>query len=371
MKRFFMVFSLLLAAGSYAFASGAMERPKPSPYFIGLDTKTVTNSWESYFQDSFEWYSQDNHWKWITNEAGGDPAAQITQCREMLNSGVKGLIVSAQDKEAAKPIVDFATAAKVPVFTADADIDSPNVKMYVGFSGERAGAELAQHLVDFLKSTHNGQVRGTVLEMLGPLGGASSIDRSKGFHDVIDQYKDVRVIQAVGDFQEAPAKTAAENVLRAHPRVDACYSANGPMATGAVEAMKDLNIDPTKVYTVTIDATPGVLTLIKNGDIRMALDQAPAFYTAIAAHYLVAYLKNGDAALPKVGDTINAQDLKLSTGVKHAGTDVWADNSAWAPAKVVKGLAGHLWFQTGAVLVTKDNADAPYLWANVKLPAKA
>jgi len=281
-----------------------------------------------------------------------------------------GLIVFAQDKEAAKPIVDFATAARIPVFTADADIDSPNVKMYVGFSGERAGAELAGHLVDYLKSTHNGQVRGTVLEMLGSLGGASSIDRSKGFHDVIDQYKDVRVIQAVGDFQEAPAKTAAENVLRAHPRIDACYSANGPMATGAVEAMKDLNIDATKVYTVTIDATPGVLALIKSGDIRMALDQAPAFYTAIAAHYLVAYLKNGDAALPKVGDTINAQDLKLSTGVKHAGTDVWADNSAWAPAKVVKGLAGHLWFQTGAVLVTKDNADAPYLWANVKLPAK-
>lgn len=172
-------------------------------------------------------------------------------------------------------------------------------------------------MVDYLKTKYHGQVRGTVLEMLGPLGGASSIDRSKGFHDVIDQYKGVKVIQAVGDFQEAPAKTAADNVLRAHPRIDACYSANGPMATGAVEAMKDLAIDPTKVYTVTIDATPSVLPLIKNGDIKVALDQAPAFYTAIAAHYLVAYLQKGDAALPKVGDTITASDLKLSTGVKH------------------------------------------------------
>ena len=136
MKRFIVILCVMLAAGSVVFASGVVERLKPSPYFLGLDTKTVTNAWESYFQDSFEWYSQDNHWKWITNEAGGDPAAQITQCRQMINSGVKGLIVSAQDKEAAKPIVDFATAAKIPVFTADADIDSPNVKMYVGFSGE-------------------------------------------------------------------------------------------------------------------------------------------------------------------------------------------------------------------------------------------
>jgi ABC-type sugar transport system substrate-binding protein len=288
----------------------------------------------------------------------------------MINSGVKGLVVSAQDAVAAKPIVEFATSQHVPVFTADADINSPNVKMYVGFSGERAGKELTQRLVDYLKSKHNGEVKGTVLEMMGPMGGASSIDRSKGFHDVIDQYPNVKVIQAVGDFQEAPGKTAALNVLRANPHIDAVYSANGPMAVGAVEAMKDLAIDPTKVFTVTIDATPGVLTMIKSGDIQMALDQAPGFYTAIAAHYLVQYLERGDSALPKVGDTITAKDLTLSTGVKHAGQDIWADNSAWAPAKITTEF-GHLWFQTGAVLVTKDNADSPTLWANIKLPPKA
>jgi ribose transport system substrate-binding protein len=369
MRRIFMLLPALLMAGSLAFAGGVRERSNPS-IFIGLDTKTVTNSWEGYFQDSFEWFAQDHHWKYIADEAGGDPAVQITQARQMIDSGVKGLIVSAQDAVAAKPIVDFASQKNIPVFTADADINSPNVKMYVGFSGERAGKELTQRLVDYLKSKYNGQVKGTVLEMMGPMGGASSIDRSKGFHDVIDQYPNVKVIQAVGDFQEAPGKTAALNVLRANPRIDACYSANGPMAVGAVEAMKDLGIDPSKVFTATIDATPGVLALIKTGDIRMALDQAPGFYTAIAAHYLAEYLTKGDAGLPKVGDTVTSSDLNLSTGVKHAGQDIWADNNAWAPAKITQEF-GHLWFQTGAVLVTKENADSPTLWANIKLPGKA
>ncbi len=368
MKRFLVFLSVFLAAGSLAFARGVFERP--SPYFIGLDTKTVTNSWEGYFQDSFEWFAQDHHWKYVADEAGGDPAVQITQARQMINSGIKGLIVSAQDANAAKPIVDFAAAKHIPVFTADADINSPNVKMYVGFSGERAGQELTRHIVDYLRTKYNGQVRGTVLEMMGPLGGASSIDRSKGFHDVISQYPGVKVIQAVGDFQEAPGKTAALNVLRAHPRIDACYSANGPMAAGAVEAMKDLGINPANVYTVTIDATPSVLQLIKSGDITMALDQAPGFYTAIAEHYLVEYLKKGDAGLPKEGDTVNASDLDLNTKVKHADVYPWADNSSWAPAKITTEF-GHLWFQTGAVLVTKDNADSPVLWANIKLPPKA
>jgi len=367
MKRLIVLLSgLLLVASTAAFAVDQKEKS----VFVGLDTKTVTNSWEGYFQDSFEWFAQDHHWKYMADEAGGDPAAQITQSRQMINNGVQGLIVSAQDANAAEPIVKFATSKHIPVFTADADINSPNVKMYVGFSGERAGKELTQHLVDFLKSKYNDQVKGTVLEMMGPLGGASSIDRSKGFHDVIDQYPNVKVIQAVGDFQEAPGKTAALNVLRVNPHIDACYSANGPMAVGAVEAMKDLGISPRNVYTVTIDATPGVLTLIKSGEIQMALDQAPGFYTAIAEHYLVQYLKKGEAALPKVGDTVSASDLNLATGVKHAGQYVWADSAAWAPAKITTEF-GHLWFQTGAVLVTKDNVDSPTLWANIKLPPMA
>jgi len=367
MKKAIVVLSGLLLAASVAWAQGAAKR---SPVFVGLDTKTVTNAWEGYFQDSFEWYAQDHHDTWVAEEANGDPAVQVTQCRQMINSGVKGLIISAQDAVAAKPIVEFAEARSIPVFTADADIDSPKVKMYVGFSGERAGQELTRHLVDFLKSKHHGEVRGTVLEMMGPLGGASAIQRSKGFHDIIDRYPDVKVIQAVGDFQEAPAKTAALNVLRANPHIDACYSANGPMAVGAVEAMKDLNIDPRQVDTVTIDATPSVLPMIKSGDIRMALDQAPGFYTAIAAHYLVAYLEKGDAALPKVGETIKASDLNLNTKVAHAGVYPWADNASWAPAKITQEF-GHLWFQTGAILVTKSNAGAGYLWANIKLPPQA
>ncbi|HVO21453.1 MAG TPA: sugar ABC transporter substrate-binding protein [Anaeromyxobacter sp.] len=361
--------ALLLAAAALLAASAPIARgaERAAPFFIGLDTKTVTNAWEGYFQDSFEWYAKDHHDRFQAEEAGGDPARQITQCRQMINSGVQGLVVSAQDAEAAKPIVSFATGAHIPVFTADADIDSPGVKMYVGFSGERAGQELAEHLVDYLRTKFHGQVQGTVLEMQGPPGGASSIQRSKGFHDVIDNYPQVKVIEAVGDFQEAPGKTAALEVLRANPHIDACYSANGPMAVGAVGAMRDLNIDPSKVYTITIDATPGVLPLIRSGDIRMALDQPPAYYTAIAAHYLTAYLREGEAALPREGQTIDASALHLDTQVKHAGVYPWADGSAWAPAKITREY-GHLWFQTGAVLVTKANAGAPYLWANVKLP---
>jgi len=332
-------------------------------YLFGHSIKIVSNTWEAFFDRSFQWFCEDNGYSWISNHAQGDPATQVSQAIQMIDMvGVDGLIVTAQDKDASRPIVDAANDAGIPVFTTDADIDHPDVKMYIGFSGFRGGEILGEKMVEYLKNEVEpiGSVEGLVLEMLGPLGGASAIDRSEGFHNIIDQYPGVKILQAVGEFQEAPAKIEAEAILLANPNIDALYSANGPMAVGAVEAMKSLGIDPTAIFVGTMDANPEVLDRIKSGEITVALDQPCPFYNPIAIYYMEKYLREGESALPKVGDIITDADLKLSTGIDHLGSDIWANDAAWAPAEI-KMQNGHLWFQTDEIVVTKENADAGYL----------
>lgn len=379
MKRLLFIIiaaaALSMIAVPFAFSNGQAQASssgtasQAKTIFLGISTKTVTNPWEAYFQDSFIWFAKDHHWKYIAEGANGDPAVQLQQSRQMINRGITGLIVSAQDAEAAVPIVQYASEHNIPVFTADADIESPNVKMYVGFSGERAGQVLGKDIVKYLQNKYNGQTKGTILEMMGPLGGASAQQRSKGLHDVVDQYPNIKVIQAEGNFQQQPAETAAADKLRATPNIDAIYGANGPMACGAVQAMKNLNMDPKSVYVATVDATPCVINMLNSGDISVALDQAAGFYVPIAEHYLAAYIQHGASALPQQGATITGSELNLNTGVKHAGILPWQDNSAWAPALITTEW-GHLWFQTGAILVTKANANDPSLWANVPLNKK-
>ncbi len=337
-------------------------------YKIGLDTKIISNTWEWLFGKSFEWYCEDNGFDWISNEAGGDPAVQLTQSKQMIQMGVDGLIICAQDGDAAKPIVDWANEDNIPVFTTDADINHPDVKMYVGYSGFLAGQKLGNMLAEYLKNEVEpiGKVAGRVLEMLGPLGGASAIDRSEGFHSIIDKYPDVEVVQALGEFQETPAKTEAEAILRKDPHIDALYSANGPMCSGAVEAMKDLGLDPTKIFVATIDANPAVLHKIRAGEITVAVDQPCPFYNPIAVYYMAKYLEEGESALPKIGTTVTADDIDIS-GNPHLDTDIWAAKTAWSPAKISE-REGHLWFQTNALVITKENADAKYLWANIEVP---
>ncbi len=367
-------FLALFVAATAAEAKKPSEEKDPSKtYKLGLSVKIVNNTWEALFEQSFAWWVTDKGHKAITNHAKADPALQLTQCRQMLNSGVDGLVVAAQDADAAAPIVDMAAEKGVPVITADADINHPGVKLYVGFSGVRAGELLGQQIIDHLRNNVKpiGEVSGQILEIQGPLGGASARDRSLGFKEVLKKYPKVKIVKVVGDFQEEPAKRATEAVLRKGKTFHAVFSANGPMAIGAVEAMKSLSIDPTKIFVATVDATPSVIDKIKKGQINVALDQPAAFYNPIAAHYLLEYLKKGDVGLPKVGDTVTAKDITLSTGVKHAGVEMWNNSSAWAPAKVVKGPNGHPWLQTNAILVTRENADSGYLWANVKLPGRS
>ncbi|HUI71957.1 MAG TPA: sugar ABC transporter substrate-binding protein [Spirochaetia bacterium] len=367
-RRPLVVLFALLFVSSLVFEVAEIESHRPG-YLLGFDAAATGGPREAFLQQSFEWFCRDNNLMFVVNDAGASASAQVSQVREMINSGIRGLVLSAPDAEAGKPIADLASASGVPVFTTDADIDSPKVKLYVGFSGESAGAELARRVIRHLRTVHGGQASGTVLEMVGPPGSPSSRDRDRGFHEVLDRYRKIAVIEAVGGSVEQTTRSVAKGLLRSHPRIDACFSTNGAMAIGVVEALRDLREDPSKVYIATIDAPPRVLELVKSGDIQTALSQTPGFYSAIAAHYLVEYLTRGDSALPRVGEVIGVNGLTLVADREHRQTDIWDNRTLWAPAKVVQGLGGHPWLQTRWVLVTRENANAPYLWGNIRLPA--
>lgn len=336
-------------------------------YFFGLATHRVVNVWEALFVKSFEWYCEDHGYKCTSMEAGNDPATQITQVRRMVDMGVDGLVIGAVESTALIPAVEYAKEHNVPVITANVDIYSPDVLLYIGFSGFESGKILAEEIVKYLRDEVEpiGEVKGTVLEIRGTMGSATGEDRHNGFVSVLDEYPEVRVITVVGDWDMAQAKTAAETVLRAY-EVDTIYGDNGPMAMGAVGAIEALGKNPQDYFVATIDALPEALEAIGEGKIDVALDQPCPFYTPLAVYYLVEFLEKGEEALPKPGDIVTAEDVNIE-GKIHQGVDIWAHDEMWAPAPVVETEYGHPWMQTRGILVTKDNYTLESLWANFEL----
>jgi len=349
------------------------------PMFLGLAAHSVRNVWEDLYVKAFNWYCADLGIRSTWTEAGYDTATQITQAKRLIDMGIDGLIISPWDVKALRVVMDYAKEHNVPVICTNTVVDSSYPLMFVGFGQKQAGAQLAQKIVDYLRDKVEpiGEVKGTVLELSSGPGTSEDIMRGGGFHDVIDQYPDVKVITQVATSDRAKAKTVTLNVLRSGTKIDAVFAQNGSMALGADEALKDApGITPKDVFIATVDAFPQICDEIGAGNIDVAVDQTPAFYNPIAVYYMVQYLEKGPSALPKFGETITADQLQpyLDTGVKHMGLDPWKV-PMWAPAHIRHMTEfssdithDYIWFQTNAVVVTKDNYNSPLLWGNFPLP---
>lgn len=347
-------------------SSLGMTKESSEDRFIGASIKIIHNVWEGLFAETFRWYSEDHGWKYNVLGARGDPTLQNTHIRRLVNMGADGLVVAAQDADVTASAVEYAADHDIPVFTTDADVNSEDVVMYVGYSGVRASHILGEKIVEYLKNDlePKGEVQGRVLEIRGPLGGASANDRHNGFIEVMNKYEGVTVDTAVGDFQRGPAKTNALPKVRARD-YDVLYAGNGPMVMGGISALEAVGKDPSEMFIVTIDAMPSVIDAIKAGKVDYAFDQPCPWYNPIALYYMDKYLTEGPESLPEVGETIEAEDIPIEPQ-EHSGI-VWWKTPMWAPAKITT-RAGHLWFQTSGILVDKSNADLPSLWANAELP---
>ena len=366
-----------VVAGVGGYYAAQLMAPKPTKrYFFALSCIAATNPWEAIYMDAFRWYCEDMGFAYtVTAPLGFSAEEQISQCKRMIDAGIDGLIVSAVDMKACREIAEYAYKNEVPLFTTNSDIDAPypKVLMFVAYSGLRAAATLGKLTVKYLKEKY-GEPKGIVLNIMGDPKCSEGIFRSMGFHNVLDEYPNIQVIDEVGGWTREGAMKIIERIIPKE-KVDVIYTANGAMGMGAVESLRLLGEDPKKYYILTIDAFPDVLDEIRKGTIAVAFDQTPTFYNRIAMEYMIRYIKEGEKALPKKGQTITGDMLKLSTGKEHYGVDPWA-KPLWAPAVITDVHDefpdvyeySHPWFQTQGVLVTKENADDPALWGNMRIP---
>lgn len=366
--------------------AGETATAQKDEFLLGFVAHEVRNTWEDFYTKAFNWYCrdiseqrEDLKIKTTWTEAGQNTSMQITQARRLIDMGIDGLIISPWGVDALRNVMNYAKQNGVPVICTNTVVNSGYPLMFVGYSGRRSGGQLANRIIEYLKTEVEpvGQIAGTVLEVSAGPGTPTKESRGAGFHEVIDKYENVEVITKNGKSARGVSKTVTLNSLRSGTEFDAVYAQAGQMVLGAVGAFKSYSsANPKNVYFATVDAFPDVLKEIEKGNINVALDQPPGFYNPIAVHYMIKYLRRGEGALPDYGDTVTTEELKIRTGTKHRGVDPWAE-PVWAPAKIkhmteygdeISPKNDHRWFQTNAVIVTKENYDSPILWGNFPLP---
>jgi ribose transport system substrate-binding protein len=199
-----------------------------------------------------------------------DYSRQIQIVDSMIAQHVDGLAVAASDRKALNASLDRAAQAGIPVTVFDSGVDSTNYMTFVATNNYEAGKAAARKLAALL----NG--KGTVAVLQHMPGSFSSMDRERGFEEVIT--KDFPAIHIVarqyGMSDRAKAMAAAENILTAHPDLNGIFASTEPSATGVSLALKERGLAG-KVRFIGFDFSDGMIADLKNGVMDAFVAQDP------------------------------------------------------------------------------------------------
>jgi ABC-type sugar transport system substrate-binding protein len=267
--------------------------------------------------------------------ADADSGRQITDVRNLVGAGAKGLIVVANDSKAIIPALDYAASKNIPVVSIDIGPDGGKLYAIIRTDnrgmGRIACTEMAKSIGD----------SGKVLSLQGAFSSINGRERSEGFHDCMTkEHPKIELIERPTDWDATKQAAALQTVLTANPDLKGVFQQSDYALSPTLNVLKQAGHDakvgePGHIYDISIDASPQALDLVRSGGLDAAISQPLDAY----AIYGVKYLQGALA-----GKT-------LALGRTDHGSEVVDFN-------------GNKMDLLPATLVTKANVDDPALWGN-------
>lgn len=200
-----------------------------------------------------------------------DDAGEIAAIQDMVAKGVKGIAITPTGP-AVTAALDKAIKQGVKVVLMDNDIPAwHNKASVVATNNYRGGVLAGKYLAARLKA-------GDKLGVLAGVPGVPALDdRVNGMLAGLGALKGK--VKVVGKLETDCAQdkgfAAAQTILTANPDIKALYSACGPPALGALQAVKRAGIDTKDIITVGYDAQPEEVAEIIKGNEDASVAQFP------------------------------------------------------------------------------------------------
>ena len=148
--------------------------------------------------------------------------------------GAKAIILDNAGADATVAAVKKAKEAGIPSFLIDREINASGVALAQIVSNNYQGAQLGGQ--EFVKLMGE---KGNYVELVGKESDTNAGIRSKGYHDVIDEYPDLKMVsrQSANWSQTGSLSRRWRSILQANPDIKGVISGNDTMAMGAEAAL--------------------------------------------------------------------------------------------------------------------------------------
>jgi erythritol transport system substrate-binding protein len=140
--------------------------------------------------------------------------------------------------------------------------------------------------------------KGTYIELVGRESDTNAAVRSRGFHDVLDRYPDLRMVaRQSANWDQREAFQKMETLIQAHRNIAGVIAGNDTMALGAQAALKGAGLG--QVVVVGFDGSPDAIASIKAGELDATVLQPAAAMASQAVDQVHALITTGTTGQPE------------------------------------------------------------------------
>jgi len=303
--------ALVLAAfGFRAASTGPVEErdltvafvPKAlnSPFWAAMESAAAREAEE-----------QNIHLVSLAADRETDVERQYQIIENLIQQGVDAILLAPAGSKELVTAIRKANDAGIPVFLLDTRIDEAaaesvgaEVLTYIGSDNFEGGAVAGRYLAATLGGS------GNVAIIEGISGHETADQRRLGFLQGVAEHPGIRVVASqTANWERALAYDVAQNLLQAHPEIDAIFAANDEMALGALEAADAAQRLDT-VSVIGFDAIPDALDNIRTGRLLGSVAQFPSEMGRLGVMHAAVLLREGALPPEEVLTKVEMIDLR-------------------------------------------------------------
>jgi len=175
-------------------------------------------------------------------------------------------------------ILTEARQAGIPVIVSDRSVQISDPSLYVTLIGAdfyEEGRKAGKYLLD-KKRNDPGPV--VIAELQGTEGSSPSIERGRGFRDIIRERADMDIAySAPADFTVEKGAEVMRRFLReSGGEIDVLFAHNDDMALGAIEAIEEFGLKPGEdIVIISVDGTRKAFEKMAEGKINCVVECNP------------------------------------------------------------------------------------------------
>ncbi len=283
-STFLMRLLLLCAVVSFAHCKNKTTAKKGNK--IAIVVSTLNNPWFVFLAETAAAEATRLGYEAKIFDSQNNTSLESDHFENIIVSGFSAILFNPTDANGSVANVLKAKAGGVPVFCMDREINSNVAATSQILSDSYSGAvDIGTYFTRQLNK------KGNYVEILGIVGDNNTWARSKGFHSVVDNYPNLKMVaQQSADFDRNKALEVMESILQAQPNIDAVFCGNDGMAMGAYQALVSAGkADKVKVFG--FDGSEDVITAINQNKVSATGMQFPKMMAETAAQYADEYIK--------------------------------------------------------------------------------